>query len=399
MKATKQIVCKLAVFLTISSTLLQVARANPQITSVAFSGSPGNYTLTVNGSGFGTYPGSLPFTGDSSFFRIGDSAQVGHGEWGFSGDGNLLAYESWSDTQIQVNGFGGQPGDAIILAVWNPSSGSGATWGGNVPGLSGVPQISSVVFSGSGQTLQIIVHGSGFGSAPTTMPFTGDLNNFVLTDFGTHCGAGSAQFGAGYEGWGIVSASSVTLSYQSWSNDQIVIDGFSGSYGTGCATLQIGDPVGITLWSSADTSFTGLQTAWGGFVSTNLPTCPSIVGEWSGQMNVADAFRGYSTTPLSIQVTSQSTNGCLVRGFLTQDKVSNCFPSHSFGWKQGFRVPFTGTTLDGTTVLLNVGGDGSGRASAVLDMTQTPPVLTNFVYQPGNGDTLTGNLILQPSSP
>ena len=116
-------------------------------------------------------------------------------------------------------------------------------------------------------------------------------------------------------------------------------------------------------------------------------------------MNVADPFRGYSTTPLSIQVTSQSTNGCLVRGYLAQGTVSNGFPRIDFGWNPWSQTPFTGTILDQSSVLLNVGPGGSGKASAILDLTQTPPVLTNFVYQPGNGTTIVGGLAEQPSSP
>jgi len=126
-------------------------------------------------------------------------------------------------------------------------------------------------------------------------------------------------------------------------------------------------------------------------------TCPSIVGTWTGQVNVVDAFRGYSTTPLSVQVTDQSTNGCLVRGYLTLGSVSNSIPNIGIGLGQSFPMPFTGTIPDASTVLFNV--DGFGRASGILDITQTPPVLTKFVYQPGNGETLTGNLTLQPSSP
>src|SRR5208282_3307127 len=65
---------------------------NPQITGVVFSGSPGNYTVTVNGSGFGNLQSALPFTGDTSNFRIADAAQLGYGEWGYTGDGNMLTY-------------------------------------------------------------------------------------------------------------------------------------------------------------------------------------------------------------------------------------------------------------------------------------------------------------------
>jgi len=112
-----------------------------------------------------------------------------------------------------VSGFGGEPGDAIILGVWNPSSGLGATWGGNVPGGSGEPQITSVTFSGSGQNLQMIVQGSGFGNAPVSMPYTGNLNYFIFDDARTQC-TGSTLFEAGTTAWGHRS-DSVTLVYES----------------------------------------------------------------------------------------------------------------------------------------------------------------------------------------
>ena len=104
------------------------------IRNVTIYGSEADEVLSLAGTGFSN-PGlqvSLPYLGDLPNFRIFDLAQVGHGEWGYTGDANALAYLSWIDTQIVVNGFNRSPGDAIILAVWN-DSGQGATWGGNVP--------------------------------------------------------------------------------------------------------------------------------------------------------------------------------------------------------------------------------------------------------------------------
>jgi hypothetical protein len=193
-----------------------------------------------------------------------DFTQLGHAEWGYSGDYNILTYQSWSDNQVQISGFGGQPGDAITIAIWNPVTGAAATWGGNVPGGSGAPQISSVTFAGSGTNLQIYINGSGFGSTPAGLPFTGDLNQFIFQDHFTHSGAG--DFEAGGNIWGIRS-DFVTLQYQSWSDNQIVISGFGGSYGQGNNVLQNGDPFTIVVWNASATSDAGPQTAWGGFVS------------------------------------------------------------------------------------------------------------------------------------
>ena len=238
--------------------------SGPSISSVAFSGSSGSYTLNIDGQGFGSSTVSLPYTGDVGNFRIGDWAQIGYGEWGYSGDANTLTYTSWSDTTIQVSGFGGSPGDAITIAVWNSVSGLGATWGGDVPGGPSSPTISSVTFSGSGSSTTIQVQGSGFGSAPTTMPYSGVLNDFIFWDGRSPCGGGSSQFEAGGARWGHGS-DSVSLNYQSWSDSSISIGGFGSGYGSGCAIFDTGDPVSVVVWNSADSSQTGPQTSWGGF--------------------------------------------------------------------------------------------------------------------------------------
>jgi serine/threonine protein kinase len=251
---------------TLQSVSTPTVEGNPQINSVEFRGSAGGYTLTINGRGFGILPRqTLPFHGDTSFFRIAVGAQIGFGEWGFSGDSKALIYESWSDTQVQVAGFVAQPGDAVQIALWNPTSGKGATWGGNVPGGMGTPHIASVTFSGDGQNLHTLVRGKGFGNAPVTMPYTGDLNQFSFGNFRTHCGS-SSLFEAGARRWGHGSPNSLALNYQSWSDNEIVTSGFAGSYGQSCNMVQNGDPVIITIWNSSDTGQTGLQTAWGGFV-------------------------------------------------------------------------------------------------------------------------------------
>jgi hypothetical protein len=266
---------------TISDSGTGVApKITPQITNVVFSGTSGNYTITISGSGFGSLAG-LPITGDTTNLSIVDFPELGHGaEWGYSGDANKLTYESWTDTGIQVSGFGGQPGDAITIAIWNPITGAGATWGGNVPEGSGTPpQITSVTFAGSGTNLQINIHGSGFGNTPTNMPFVGDLNQLMFQDHFTHSGTGS--FEAGGSRWGNGSPDSVTLSYQSWSDNEIVINGFAGSYGQGNNVLQNGDPATIVLWNTSDTGQTGPQTAWGGFVSEQ-----PLIGNGSLQITI-----------------------------------------------------------------------------------------------------------------
>jgi sugar lactone lactonase YvrE len=136
---------------------------------------------------------------------------------------------------------------------------------------------------------------------------------------------------------------------------------------------------------------------------TSAPTCPNIVGTWTGQVNVAVApSGGFHATTLSLQVTGRSTNGCLLRGYLNTGNVSGktpwgCFNPGSLWGK----VPFTGTILGTTGVILNFGI--FGQASATLDMSQTPPVMKNFILLStggaANGDTAVGDLTQQPSGP
>jgi serine/threonine protein kinase len=270
---------KMQIILPVASSVgspvnqIQAAASATRITSVAISGGPYNYTVTINGAGFGSLPNGMPFDGVTPYFRLFEIAQLGAAEWGYPGDAKALAYESWSDTQIQISGLSARPGDAVQIWVSNPTTGLCATWGGNVPGGSGNPRITSVNFWGSGENLRVTINGSGFGDAPSGMPFTGDLNQFIFADQRTHSGAGA--FEAGGERWGHGQPDPVTVKFQSWSDHQIVICGFAGSYGQGDANIiQSGDPVYIVVWRSSDVTQSGPQTAWGGFVSAS-PVVPA----------------------------------------------------------------------------------------------------------------------------
>jgi hypothetical protein len=139
------------------------------------------------------------------------------------------------------------------------------------------------------------------------------------------------------------------------------------------------------------------------FTLTTPPTCPNIIGTWTGQVNVAVAPSGsFHATTLSLQVTGQSTNGCLLAGYLNTGNVSGKTPWGCFNpgslWGN---VPFTGTILDTTGVILNFGI--FGQASATLDMSQTPPVMNKFILLStggaANGDTAVGDLTQRPSGP
>jgi hypothetical protein len=280
-------VCALTLLIVAPNTSAQP----PQISTVTFSGSADNYTVTITGTGFGSPVVALPYAGDVSNFRIGDSAQLGHGEWGYSGDANPLTYKSWSNNQIVVSRFGGEPGDAVVIALWNSSSQAAASWGGNVtPVPSGYPSISAVRFSNSGQNLTMTITGTGFGPSPADL--SSGFLNLRFEDWQTHCNGGSSKFNAGFDGLG-VEPSTVGLVYSYWSNNEIVISGFGSGYGGGCYVVSPNDAVSIEIWNSEDQDPAEPQTAWGG------PATP--IGPVTGVMNSVQFSTIQASAGFSIQ--------------------------------------------------------------------------------------------------
>jgi uncharacterized protein (TIGR03437 family) len=111
-----------------------------------------NQTITVSGAGFGTL---APFTGTSNYLRITDLT----GQWNAGYGNNLvtISVTSWTGSQIVIQGFQGSygqngwslhAGDQVEVQVWNPQTGSTATFQLTVsqnPGGSGTaPTIASV---------------------------------------------------------------------------------------------------------------------------------------------------------------------------------------------------------------------------------------------------------------
>lgn len=235
-----------------------------RISAVQFTGNPGNYSVEIDGTGFGSPPVALPYDGVMGYFKMDDTVEIG-----YLGDADSLDFVSWSNTQLQITSDTYQsPGDQFLVGVWNPQTQQGATFGGNIPPIqSGTPQISSVDFSGGGQSLHITIDGSGFGPAPPGVPhapggppFTGDTNNLKVSDWAYHAFAGNGgngvEFAAGNSG------SATTLDYESWTDTQIQIEGFAGAYGSDGMVVRSGDPLGLTVQSTN----TGRKTAWGGSV-------------------------------------------------------------------------------------------------------------------------------------
>lgn len=110
---------------------------------------------------------------------------------------------------------------------------------------SGGPKINSVTPIQAEQTQKIVIKGKRFGRMK---PYNGDsccikivVTNPACYDYGDY---GTWQ--AGYEG----SGNEVTLNVTKWTNEKIVLAGFTGLYGYYCWYLVAYEPIQINIWNA-----------------------------------------------------------------------------------------------------------------------------------------------------
>ncbi len=236
--------------------------AVPTISKVTLTKTGTTFSATITGKSLGAAPAGIPCTNCAipEFFLV-DAPKLA----------SSVAYNitGWSNTSITLTGIAVPAGDAIFLGATNDAAKNLATWSGNVPGKVKPqnPKIKSVAFSGSGQTLQITVTGSGFGSAPSGVPGSGDIPFLEYLEWSVK---DKQQFNypwaAGWNGQGFTDT--VTFNYTSWSDTKIVINGFGGAYGTQGFVATKGDPFVLLVWQPPGVipGSTGPQTGKAGRV-------------------------------------------------------------------------------------------------------------------------------------
>jgi len=211
----------------------------------------GSFTATVSGSRFGAIPSDIPCSNctplELQFTILANENVV-----------QPITVTSWSKTSISFSGSGVAAGSAVRVAVYNAKAGNAGAWGGVIAPATGLPKITSIVATGSGQTLSITISGSGFGLAPSGIGSNVDSAFLVLTDFNAaavNTGSGSSggfPWNAGF--CGELECDGVTANYVSWTNKKIVVSGFGGSYGN---TPWIATPLDafcVGVWPSSSTS-------------------------------------------------------------------------------------------------------------------------------------------------
>jgi sugar lactone lactonase YvrE/protein involved in polysaccharide export with SLBB domain len=245
------------------------APLSPTITSVSPIVSAQTQTITISGSGFGS---QANYTGDSNYIQLVDSTGT---PWaaGHTGNGVTLAVSLWTDSQIVLSGLSGgygpvhciRPGDQLSVSVWNAQTGNGpasyamVASGGTDNCSTQITSVSPIV---SQQTQTITISGAGFG---TQAAYTGDSNYIELVD------STGTPWAAGHTGNGI------NLAVSSWTDSQIVLTGFSGSYGTNHC-IRPGDHLSVSVWNAQ----TGTGTATYSLVASGgTDNCPTEISSVS----------------------------------------------------------------------------------------------------------------------
>src|SRR3984885_12107545 len=250
--------------------------STPVLTSVSPIVAQPNQTITLSGSGFGT---QTPYNGDSQYLEIADLTGNWIAGWINNGSPNqvTLNVTSWTDSQIVIQGFTGDygqnnwvlnPGDKIQVSVWNPQSNAGpatqtvtvgASTGSSMPVLTSV----SPIVAQPNQT--ITLSGSGFG---TQTPYNGDSQYLEIADLTGNWIAGWINNG---------SPNQVTLNVTSWTDSQIVIQGFTGDYGQNNWVLNPGDKIQVSVWNPQSNAGPATQTVTvGASTGSSMPVLTSV---------------------------------------------------------------------------------------------------------------------------
>lgn len=203
-------------------------------------------TITISGTGFGSAEATSVNTPNLRIFDLTGGWAAGYKG---SGEDDRVGVQiaSWSSTQIVLQGFTGQygqnnwtlqAGDRLTVEVWNPQSGVAVTAIAQVgASAAATPNISSITPILAQQNQVITIAGTGFGNAPPSALVSGNLR---ITD-------NTSGWSAGYIGGGISDMAGVNIS--SWTDTEIVLTGFTGSYGQGTWSLQPGDQLQIQVWN------------------------------------------------------------------------------------------------------------------------------------------------------
>jgi hypothetical protein len=249
-----------SVFVLLISAAAHAALQLPKIKNVQFSGDNGNYSATITGTNFGVAPDGIPCNACQPLqVQIVDIASQPQQQ--------VINVTSWSDISITVTGIAVNKGDSMRVAVYNQTLGNVDTWGGSViKQKKNTPIISAIAKSGEGADLTLTITGSGFGPAPAGIGDNFESPFFVFSDYNAQLpGSDGFPWNAGY--CGANDCNAVTVNISSWSDTQIVMDGFGDMYGNDWI-VNPKDAFCVGVWSSQNT---GDGTSGGTYACKRAP--------------------------------------------------------------------------------------------------------------------------------
>jgi hypothetical protein len=220
----------------------------PLVTNVSKISAAQNQIISISGQGFGNL---APYNGNSKYIEISDVTQgwdAGHSaSVGETANGVTLNITQWTPSQILISGFAGKygtfslhVGDNLTIKVWNAPSGLGPSsysiiCGAATNASSSTPGITSVSLS-SPPSQTFTIKGQGFGNLD---PYNGDSPFIEVTNV-------TSGWNAGFSGGSGETPNGLTLSISLWTDNQIVISGFTGNFP---ASFQTGDNLTFKIWS------------------------------------------------------------------------------------------------------------------------------------------------------
>jgi uncharacterized protein (TIGR03437 family) len=247
------------------------------------------------------------------------------------------------------------------------------------------PSITSVSPILPQQSQTITITGSGFG---TLQPYSGDSIYIEISDI-------TANWNAGWSGGS--TSNTVGLIVSSWTDSQITLAGFQGSYGQGYL-LQAGDQIQVNVWNAQTDAGPAVYKLT---VQANLPmlvvtsftaaTTGVVGGTVSGSATIANQgtaaagnfrFEFYLSTSPNVTTSSIDTGyGCT---------TTNGLPV-SASWSCGGSIGIPASIAPGVYYLAAIADNGnviaqSSRAGNVLDSQNGPITLT----APNGSPSITG---------
>jgi len=218
----------------------------PKIADVAFSGDANAYTVTIAGKGFGVAPADIPCTACTP-----DELQIVDV---VSQPLRLtINVTSWSDTSITATAVPVGKRDSLRIGVYNQTLGNVGAWAGTpTRRANGAPQIGAIQATGHGQSLKLVITGSGFGDAPPDIGNNASTPFYVFTDWNAALpGSDGFPWNAGF--CGTNDCNEVLVNLKSWSDAEIVMNGIGNNYGADWI-VNPNDAFCIGVWPSTSTS-------------------------------------------------------------------------------------------------------------------------------------------------